>query len=259
MKTLAFSLDTRIDFSTPVHHHNFLLRFVPVSGGGQTVTAHTVTLEPRCALRYDADAFGNCTVSGSLEAPHGFFHYGVEGCATVDLSQKHPEEPHPMYRFGGRLTTPDDALKAFAESLPLGGLSPAEQALRIREAVNAHFTYTPGATGVATTAAQSFAAGQGVCQDYAQVMAVLCRLWGLPARYCAGYTVGEGATHAWCEVNLPGEGWVGYDPTRNVMVDESYLRVAVGRDYGDCPLDSGTFRSPADQTQTVFMRVWETE
>ena len=259
MKTLAFSLDTRIDFSAPVHHHNFLLRFVPVSGSGQTVTEHTVTLEPSCRLRCGTDAFGNCTLSGSLAEPHGFFHYGVEGRAVVDLSARRPEEPHPMYRFGGRLTQPSDALRAFAAGLSLEGLSPAEKALAIREAVSAHFAYTPGATGVSTTAAESFALGRGVCQDYAQVMAAVCRLWGLAARYCAGYTVGEGATHAWCEVNLPDTGWTGYDPTRSQMADESYLRVAVGRDYGDCPLDGGTFRSPADQTQTVFMRVWETE
>ena len=257
MKMLAFKLDTRIDFSIPVTHHNFLLRFVPVSGGVQEILTHNVVLKPSADVRYDTDAFGNCTISGSLLAPHTSFEYAVQGTARVDLSARVPQQAHPMYNYGGRLTQPSDDLKAFAASLPLSGLSPQDKAVKIREAVSAHFAYTPGATGVATTAAQSFALGKGVCQDYAQVMAVLCRLWGLPARYCAGYTVGEGATHAWTEVCLPEMGWTGFDPTRNCMAGESYLRVAVGRDYTDCPLDNGMFRGLADQTQTVLMQVQE--
>ncbi len=40
--------------------------------------------------------------------------------------------------------------------------------------------YVTDVTTVATTAAEAFAQGVGVCQDYAHVMIALCRLRGLP-------------------------------------------------------------------------------
>ena len=51
--------------------------------------------------------------------------------------------------------------------------------------------------------------------------------------------------------------WYGLDPTRNQQVDETYLTLAVGRDYQDCPVDRGVLRGGGKQVQTVYMRVSE--
>ena len=84
----------------------------------------------------------------------------------------------------------------------------------------------------------------------------LARQTGLAARYVNGLPEGEGASHAWCEVWLDGI-WTGIDPTRCQWTDDGYIRFGVGRDFGDCPIERGVFLGLADQTQTVFMRVWE--
>ncbi len=55
----------------------------------------------------------------------------------------------------------------------------------------------------------------------------------------------EGATHAWVEAYLPELGWVGFDPTNNVLADESHVRTAVGRDYADVPPTRGVFKGDA--------------
>jgi transglutaminase-like putative cysteine protease len=103
-------------------------------------------------------------------------------------------------------------------------------------------------TGVHTTAGQALAAGHGVCQDYAHLMLALCRLLGIPARYVSGHLVGEGGTHAWVEVLLPGPGRsvevLAWDPTHDRPADLRYLTVAVGRDYRDVAPVSGTYRLP---------------
>ena len=44
---------------------------------------------------------------------------------------------------------------------------------------------------------------------------------------------------------------------RCVAVDESYLKLCVGRDFSDCPIERGVFLGGGDQTQTVFMKVTE--
>ena len=95
--------------------------------------------------------------------------------------------------------------------------------------------------------------GVGVCQDYAHILISMCRLSGIPARYVAGMMVGEGASHAWTEVWLDG-GWTGVDPTHNRPVDETYIKLAHGRDFGDGAIDKGCFIGSATQRQQMCIR-----
>jgi transglutaminase-like putative cysteine protease len=41
--------------------------------------------------------------------------------------------------------------------------------------------------------------------------------------------VGGGATHAWCEIYLPGPGWVEFDPTNGLIAGRNLIRVSVAR------------------------------
>jgi transglutaminase-like putative cysteine protease len=66
---------------------------------------------------------------------------------------------------------------------------------------------------------------------------------------------GEGATHAWVEVWVPGYGWAGIDPTNNVWVTNNHVKLAVGRDFNDCSPVKGTFKGPAIQKLSVFVSV----
>jgi transglutaminase-like putative cysteine protease len=61
--------------------------------------------------------------------------------------------------------------------------------------------------------------------------------------------VGADAMHAWAALWC-GEalGWVGFDPTNNVLATTDHIFVAMGRDYSDvAPLD-GVFRGGGQQT-----------
>ncbi|WP_209120985.1 transglutaminase family protein [Alkalihalobacillus sp. BA299] len=44
---------------------------------------------------------------------------------------------------------------------------------------------------------------------------------------------GDSVTHAWLEVYFPMHGWVGYDPTNNMLALNEHICVATGRDYAD--------------------------
>src|SRR5918998_19891 len=85
-----------------------------------------------------------------------------------------------------------------AGSRPLMALGDLTNALLDR------MPYARGATSVHSTAAQALAAGQGVCQDHAQVFLAASRLLGVPARYVSGYLhAPEGnSSHAWAEAWL---------------------------------------------------------
>lgn len=125
-------------------------------------------------------------------------------------------------------------------------------------AVHKEMEYVPGSTNVHTTAAEAFSKRSGVCQDFAHITISIMRLMGVSVRYVSGLAYGEGETHAWVEANIGGF-WHGFDPTRDQLVNEEYIPLAVGRDWSDCPIESGSFIGLANQTQIVNMVVKEHE
>ena len=148
-----------------------------------------------------------------------------------------------------RLTEPDDPLRAVADELRASGATGLDLAALVCTRVHDHFVYEWGVTNVETTAAEAWAGGRGVCQDYAHCMVALCRLCGLPARYVSGHLLGDGGTHAWVEVLVQDREPAPsrrcpFDPTHDRRVGPRYVTVAVGRDYGDVPPTSGTFEGP---------------
>lgn len=252
-RTLNFYYDILLEFGEPVAGHAFALRCVPPSFPGQEILDVTLDLDPQVPYARQRDGFGNLLQIGRADAPHDHFRYTVRGTARLDLSRRAAEPAHPVFRFPSPYTAADRAMEDYLEGLRLPQPA-AERAWALVQAVRARMTYRPGVTGVSTTAAQAFAAGQGVCQDFAHVYLALARRAGLTARYVNGLPEGEGASHAWCEVWLDGV-WTGVDPARGRWVDESYIRLGVGRDFGDCPIERGVFLGRTDQRQTVFVRV----
>ncbi len=97
-------------------------------------------------------------------------------------------------------------------------------------------------------------------------MIALVRQLGIPCRYVSGYLFhqadgevrsADGSTHAWVEAWFPERGWVGFDPTNNLVADHRHIRVAIGRDYADVPPTRGVFKgmSTARSELSVAVRV----
>jgi transglutaminase-like putative cysteine protease len=110
--------------------------------------------------------------------------------------------------------------------------------------------YEIGATTVTTTPPMSFALRRGVCQDFAHIMISGLRGLGLPAAYVSGYLrthrapgsarlQGADAMHAWVMVWCGAElGWIGFDPTNDMIASDEHIVLATGRDYTDvAPMD----------------------
>jgi transglutaminase-like putative cysteine protease len=93
------------------------------------------------------------------------------------------------------------------------------------------------------------------------------RALGLAARFVSGYIyvpdrdgptrLGGGSTHAWCQVYLPGAGWVEFDPTNGIVGNADLIRVAVARDPGQAiPLTGTWYGEPGDDLgMTVEVQV----
>ncbi|HWS58689.1 MAG TPA: transglutaminase family protein [Actinotalea sp.] len=133
------------------------------------------------------------------------------------------------------------AAPSFAAGRPLAEVL-ADLAHRIRS----EMTYRSGSTTVHTTQVELLERRVGVCQDFAHLMIAALRLHGVPARYASGYLEtrpapgreklrGADASHAWVSAWVPGAGWVEVDPTNDCFIDERYVVLGWGRDYGDVP------------------------
>jgi transglutaminase-like putative cysteine protease len=125
------------------------------------------------------------------------------------------------------------------------------------QAIHQRFTYAAREAAGTQDPNVTLRLGSGSCRDFALLMMEAVRSLGLAARFVSGYLVPSGrvdrkrlggeATHAWCEVYLPGAGWVEYDPTNGLVGNEDLIRVAVVRDPRQAVPVAGTWTGfPSD-------------
>lgn len=139
-----------------------------------------------------------------------------------------------------------------------------QTAYTIMEYIYENYTYTSGSTNVTTHANEIIQKREGVCQDFTHAMIAFCRSIKIPARYVSGYLYdslrdnslrGAQASHAWVEIYLAEFGWVGLDPTNRKVVDETYIVLAIGRDYNDVAPVTGSYFGDPNCLLNIYVKV----
>jgi transglutaminase-like putative cysteine protease len=263
--TVLIHQSFRYDYPGPIAELRQRLMVVPPDyHGHQRLVTHKLRVSG-CNLDTERsyDSFGNVVLDLTLQEVDRqveFATWAVVECDAPIDGQEHPDDVGFDRRFGepSRFTQPDEALHAAADEALASGAGGLDLAAALGNRVHARFEYEWGVTTVETTAAGAWAAGRGVCQDYAHCMLALCRLCGLPARYVSGHLLGDGGTHAWVELLVQEPSGavraIPFDPTHNRRADPRYITVAVGRDYADVAPTSGTFEAPYPGTLTTHKR-----
>lgn len=244
---LHIAHETIYRYGAPLARSTQYLRLTPRPGMGLQVRGWQLRLPaPASQTR---DAYGNVLHVLTLDGPRHEIQLFAEG--EVDTLDELPRPdasddalPPPVFLRESPLTRADPALRDFAAAHAASvRADPVEGLQGLMAALGARMPYTPGATDVATAAAEAFASGHGVCQDHAQVFVALARLLGLPARYVSGYLAADAAhvaSHAWAEVRLSRgseEGWLGFDVSNQCLANGRHVRLAIGLDYLDaCPV-----------------------
>jgi transglutaminase-like putative cysteine protease len=273
---------TRFRYSSPVHESVMELRMQPRSETGQTLRNFQIATNPRAQLYAYTDHFGNAVYHFNVLRQHSELR--IETISVVEVKEQEPlpaatdtlewqrynsfnlSSEHYDLLEDSEFAKRSPELKRFMSMRNLE--SPRGDPLTALKYLNSviydSFEYEAGVTQVHSPIDQALDAGRGVCQDFAHIMIAIARHWGVPSRYVSGYLYhrrqdkdrsSPDATHAWMEAYLPSLGWVGFDPTNNIVVADRHVRVAVGRDYADVPPTRGTFKGDVESELGVAVRV----
>ncbi|WP_108659210.1 transglutaminase family protein [Acuticoccus kandeliae] len=268
---LSIQHETRYTYDVAPNSIIEVLRLTPCSTAIQSVRDWRIDVTGDAALRRSLDAFGNVTHTFTLTNPGRELVITASG--TVETESHNGVvtgtlEPLPIGVFlrDTELTEPTPAIRELAaEARQESDGSPLDIAHRLNLAVHGAIRFEPGRTHVATSAADAFAAGHGVCQDLTHVLLAAARAEGLPARYVSGYqyVVGrerhEHESHAWAEIHVAELGWVSFDPTGAQSTTDAYVRVATGIDSVSASPVRGAIYGGAGERLTVDVTMDKTQ
>jgi transglutaminase-like putative cysteine protease len=264
---------TQYTYASPVSESFNEVRLHPVSDEWQKVNDFLLKVLPATRLRHHRDFYSNIVHHFDVPEPHRTLV--VESFLHV-ITRPHPplagtETPFPLARIGEAVREP--RIFDFLQESRFVDLSPGtwklaldattgatdtwQAALAAMRFIHGRTKYESKSTHVHTHMSDVLNERRGVCQDFAHVMLGLCRAVKIPALYVSGYLATEtaSATHAWVEVLIPGIGWRGLDPTHNRQTDETYIKIAVGRDYADVPPVTGNYKGTTDRKMEVSVKI----
>ncbi|MFN7026809.1 MAG: transglutaminase domain-containing protein [Pseudorhizobium sp.] len=132
-------------------------------------------------------------------------------------------------------------------------------------AIHESFSYERRQQHGTQTPLETLQLRRGTCRDFALLMMEAARSLGLAARFVTGYiyvpdrdgstVLGGGSTHAWCQVYLPGAGWVEFDPTNGIVGNRDLIRVGVARDPRQAVPLSGSYNGEASDFESMTVQV----
>jgi transglutaminase-like putative cysteine protease len=274
---------TRFRYSRPVWESVMEVRMHPRSEQRQRCFKFQLSVSPRARIFSYLGHHGNMVYHFDIPEPHRQLTIIADALVDVDEPDALPDSLGPgawdeldtliheddywdMLR-PSHFARPSPALEELASKFGLSrndGRDPLTLLTDLNAELFSSFQYEKASTRVDSPIEEALEKRAGVCQDFAHIMIALVRSLRIPCRYVSGYLYHDplhpdrskdGATHAWAEALLPGIGWVGFDPTNNLIAADRHIRTATGRDYADVPPTRGTMKGSAQTELQVRVRV----
>ncbi len=272
---LEIQHETRFEYSDATIESLTELRMEPMSDEKQSCHSYHLGVTPQAEMFRYVDGFGNRVHHFNLLVPHALVR--ILSASVVETHRDAPDLASSPARFPyERADLPIDVLDflqfrgsvretpllapLFDALRPAPGQPIARVALDVARYIYEHFEYARDATLATSPVDEVLRQAKGVCQDFAHLMIAVLRSFGIPARYVSGYIHRpnrESQSHAWCEAWIAGAGWIGVDPTNDQLVDDRFVKVAIGRDFTDVPPNKGVCRTTGRESISVRVETRE--
>ncbi|RZL36716.1 MAG: IMP dehydrogenase, partial [Rubrivivax sp.] len=250
---------TRYKYDRPVSLGPQVVRLRPAPHCRTPVLAYSLSIEPKTHfLNWQQDPFANYlarlvfpekttefTVTVDLVAemavynPFDFFLEAHAQKFPFEYDEAQKVELAPYLQ----VDPPTPLLAAFVAEVPRTPRPTNDFLVEINRKVQAGVSYLIRLEPGVQTPEETLEKASGSCRDSGWLLVQLLRHLGLAARFVSGYLIqltpdekaldGPSGTevdftdlHAWCEVYLPGAGWIGLDPTSGLLAGEGHIPLA---------------------------------
>jgi transglutaminase-like putative cysteine protease len=271
MALLAVRHVTTYFYKQPVSFGEHRIMFRPRDSYDQRLLDARIEIDPApSGLRWIHDVFGNCVAIARFSKEARELRFESNICLDhlpsntpdfqmEDYAQTYPfaysaeEMPDLMRTMERQYLDPDHQIHHWVQKFLRKGrpTRTGELLMTLTYAIKESFTYNRRSESGVQDPLTTLMLNRGSCRDFAILMIEAVRALGLAARFVSGYIyspsldgsghVGGGSTHAWCQVYLPGAGWVEFDPTNGIIGNRDLIRIAVARDPRQAVPLSGTW------------------
>jgi transglutaminase-like putative cysteine protease len=269
----------------PVAFGEHRLMFRPRDSFDQRLLEATLVVEPEPRqIRWIHDVFGNCVALIDITATSSElrFHSHIrldhtpdvaldlqidENALTYPFAYANDEIADLEHTIARHYPDRDDEVGRWARQFVRVG-HPTETGhllMTLCYGIHESFVYERRAARGTQSPVQTLQLRRGTCRDFAVLMMEAARSLGLAARFVTGYiyvpsrdgsiTRGGGSTHAWCQIYLPGAGWVEFDPTNGIVGNRDLIRVAVARDPRQAIPLTGSYDGDASDYDGMSVQV----
>ncbi len=263
---------THYRYDRPVVLGPQVIRLRPAPHSRTRVVSHSLRVTPaNHFVNYQQDAYGNWLARYVFPDPvtelkievdlvaymsvYNPFDFFVEDSAET-FPFVYPEDIADDLVIYRAVDPATPLLAAFVGSVSREPLRTIDFVVGLNARVASEIGYVIRMEPGVQTPEETLAAARGSCRDSSWLLVHILRHLGLAARFVSGYLIQlkpdliavdgpVGAAndftdlHAWCEVYLPGAGWIGLDPTSGLLTGESHIPLAATPHYRNAAPISG--------------------
>jgi len=278
---------THYKYDRPVTLGPQIIRLRPAPHSRTRVLSHSLRVTPADHfVNYQQDPYGNWMAR--FVFPNPVDEFKIEVDLTADMTVYNPfdffvEESAEVWPFEYSediapdlviYRTPGETgplLESFLRTIDRSPQRTVDFVVGLNAKISGKLDYLIRLEPGVQTPEETLQAGSGSCRDSSWLLVETLRHLGFAARFVSGYLIqlkpdlvaidGPAGTsndftdlHAWCEVYLPGAGWIGLDPTSGLLTGESHIPLSATPHYRNAAPVSG-LASAAEVTFDFDMQV----